>query len=131
MKTQDISKVLGVAALRPFSPLAYYDKHMDCIRVELRDCSMTERRIDEIFTVLEDNYPTEGQGKSAGIMIKGIKHLFKKLELPVEGIVYVTKILDAIAKTYPDRVADDIQQLVTNIELTVNFDETEPYAMAA
>lgn len=128
MKTQDISKVLGVAALRPFSPLAYYDKHMDCIRIELRDCSLTERRINEIFTILEDNYPASGQGRCAGIMIKGVKHLFKQLDLPVEGIVYVTKILDAIAKEYPDQVAVEIKQIVTNIDLTVDFDDAESIA---
>ena len=62
-------------------------------------------------------------------MIKGVKHLFKELGLPVEGVVYVTRILDAIAKEYPEVVASEIQKLVKNLELTVDFDE--PAQLAA
>ena len=43
--------------MKVFTLCAYYDKHMDCIRVQSRDCSITEERRDALFTVLKDNYP--------------------------------------------------------------------------
>jgi hypothetical protein len=35
-----------------FRPIAYFDRNMDCIRVLTHDCSVTEHRISEYFTVL-------------------------------------------------------------------------------
>lgn len=48
---------LGVGPLRAFKPVAYFDSHADCIRIELRDCSFTEERISQPVTLLEDNHP--------------------------------------------------------------------------
>jgi hypothetical protein len=105
-----------------FRPIAFYDKHMDCIRIELRDCSMTERRLDEFVTVLYDNYPEVNQHDRAGLMIKGIKHLFKEFGLPIEGVLRVTEILDHLAKRYPQLIDSEIRRIVTDIELTVDLD---------
>ena len=96
---------------------------MDCIRVELRDCSLTETRVDEYLTILYDNNPEDGQSPSAGLMIKGIKHLFNEWRLPLEGILRVTDIFDKMAKKYPQILEDHISQIVKDIELTVNLDE--------
>ena len=122
VKPISIGELLGAGPAQ-FRPVAYYDKHLDCIRIELRDCSITERRINEFITVLYDNYPEENQHDRAGLMIKGIKHLFKELGLPVEGIFRVTEILDKIAERYPDLIDKEVSRIVTNIELTVNLDE--------
>jgi hypothetical protein len=122
----NLESVLGTKALKPFRPLAYYDRHMDCIRIELRDCSITEKRIDEKITVLLDNFPDQNQSPIAGLMIKGVKHyLFKELGLPVEGILFVTSILDKLTKLYPDEIEANIRKLVYEIDLTVNLDEKE------
>jgi len=48
---------LGVGPLRAFMPVAYFDSHAGCIRIELRDCSFTEERISHPMTLLEDNHP--------------------------------------------------------------------------
>lgn len=106
-----------------FRAFAFYDKHMDCIRIELRDCSMCERRLDEFVTVLYDNYPEANQHDRAGLMIKGVKHLFKEVGLPVEGILRITLILDKLAQRYPELIQDEIRKIVTDIELTVDLDE--------
>jgi hypothetical protein len=117
-----LSDIIGPGP-QQFSPVAYYDKHMDCIRIELRDCSITERRFDEVITVLYDNYPEPKQHDRAGLMIKGIKHLFKRLDLPVEGILRVTQILDKLSKEYPELIDTEISRIVAEIELTVNLDD--------
>jgi hypothetical protein len=116
-----------------FRPLAYYDKHMDCIRIELRDCSFCEKRLNESLTLLEDNYPNSGQVASAGLVIKGVKHLFKALDLPLEGIVLVTMLIDRIIKEnhLPESdqsVIRPVGEVASQIELSVNLDEELPLA---
>lgn len=120
-----IAVALGKETLRPFEPLAYYDKHMDCIRVELRDCSFTEERLNEHVTFLEDNYPASGRSAAAGIMFKGIKHLFTKNEWPLEGIIYVTTILNQLVKKYPELAEERICKMVNEMDLTVNMSEEQ------
>ena len=126
--TTELKTLLGDQAPKPFRPLAYYDRHMDCIRIELRDCSTTERRIDSTMTVLLDNFPQENQEETVGLMIKGVKHLFKQLELPLEGIIFVTQILDRLVAKYPKEVEENIRHLVYQIDLTVNLDEPQEVA---
>lgn len=80
-----------------FNPCAYYDKHMDCIRIELRDCSVKEVRMNEILTIHLDNAPDVTQPPLVGLTIKGVKHLFTEHNLPLAGIVEITEILNKIA----------------------------------
>jgi hypothetical protein len=120
-----ITKAFGRAALKPFMPVAYYDKHMDCIRVELRDCSFTEERINPHVTFLEDNYPASHRNATAGIMIKGVKHFFASHGIPLEGIVYVTAILDQVVKQYPELAEERICKIVNELDLTVKMSEPE------
>jgi len=121
--SEKITKVFG--GLKPFEPVAYYDKHMDCIRVELRDCSITEERHNEHITFLLDNYPTGNRNATAGIMIKGIRHLFTKLELPLDGIIYLTQILDQLVKQYPELADSFVWNVVNEIDLPVNMSEPD------
>ncbi len=120
----EIQTVLGKKEIRPFKPLAYYDKHMDCIRVELRDCSFSEERLNALVTILEDNYPGH-RNATAGIMFKGIKHFFSEVGLPLEGIIYVTTIIDQMVKKYPDLAQERICKLVNDLDLTVDMSESD------
>jgi hypothetical protein len=122
---ENISTALGRPSLKRFSPIAYYDGHMDCIRVELRDCSFTEERINEHVTFLQDNYPGPQRSAVAGIMIKGIKHFFASAGLPMDGILYVTTILDKLVKHYPILAEQQILKLVNELDLTVDMSEPD------
>jgi hypothetical protein len=108
-----------------FAPIAYYDKHLDCIRVEIRDCSVTEHRCGEHLTVLEDNYPKEGQMKYVGFAIKGVRHVFETLEVPLEGIQLVVDFLDKIVRMYPSELVSEalvgIMPILRETELRVDF----------
>lgn len=119
-----IAKALGFGSLRPFKPTAYYDSHMDCIRIELRDCSFTEERFNEHVTFLEDNYPG-ARSTVAGLMIKGVKHLFKEQDIALDGIIYVTSILNRMVSQYPDLAEKRILKLVKELDLTVDMSQTE------
>jgi hypothetical protein len=67
-----------------FKPLAYYDKHLDCIRVRIRDCSVIEEKLSKIFTVLRASH-TDYQ-TYVGFNIKGVRYLFEQLGLKPEGV---------------------------------------------
>lgn len=122
-----LAEFLSDYPMKVFTPCAYYDKHMDCIRVQIRDCSVTEQRVDELFTVLKDNYRKEGQSLYVGFTIKGVNHLFSQLSIPLEGVVRVADVLHQIVRDRPqatvDLVVDRFQQLLNDIDLEIDFAE--------
>lgn len=120
-----IAELCGRDAIVAFKPLAYYNSHMDCIRVELRDCSITEKRQNEVVTFLYDNYPSPSQSEVAGIMIKGIKHLFATNGMSSDGIIYLTAVLNCVAQQYPDIAEEKIMKLINELNLTVDMSERE------
>ena len=114
--------------LQAFRPFAYFDKHLDCIRVKIQDCSVTEVRLSRIFTVLKPNHGLHARtGRNVGFTIKGIAHIFDELGLPVSGVHDLTEILDAIVKVYPDgavkRVTEEFSPILKERKLQVNFEE--------
>jgi hypothetical protein len=119
--------ILSGRQVAPFKPVAYYDKHMDCIRIELRDCSITEERINSVLTVLHDNYPGPGQDDRAGLMLKGMKHFFSTWGMEMDGIVLVTTILNQLLEKLPHDQENirPIQKIAAEIELTVDFGAKE------
>ena len=113
-----------------FRPCAYFDKHMDCIRVELRDCSVKEVRISEYLTLHLDNRPDEGQSHYVGITIKGIKHLFTEHNLPLDGIVRITQLLDLAAKTFDESASStfEIVESAANVNATEAIERIGTFA---
>jgi hypothetical protein len=92
-----------------FRPIAYYDKHMDCIRVQLFDCSFTEERMNKFVTVLHANH--HEIDKFAGFNLKGIRHLFEQIGLPVSGVHTLVTIIDLLVKHFPDSSTLKIKSL--------------------
>jgi len=131
---KDIQDVFGAQKNAPFQPSAHYDRHMDCIRIILRDCSMCERRLNGVLTIIEDNYPNSNQSSFAGLTIKGIKHLFSELGIPVGGVVHLTAVLDEIAKKYPEIIEDNevksIRRTIVDLDFNVEVPKYD-YADAA
>lgn len=91
-----------------FVPFAYYDKHLDCIRVQIKDCSFSENRMNRIFTILEANHSDVQE--FVGFNIKGVRMLFESIGLPKQGILTLTEIIDEIVKTYPDQAGKLIKE---------------------
>ena len=94
-----------------FRPFAVFDERLDCIRVTVRQCSVVETRINDLLTVLEDNYEEPGPGRYVGFTIKGPKYFCITHGLPGSGPVRLTEILDKIVAVYPEPVV----QLVVNV----------------
>jgi hypothetical protein len=91
-----------------FRPFAYYDKHLDCIRVQLIDCSFKEERKNRILTILRANHL---ENKPAGFNIKGVRYLSEQLGLSTTGIYKITDLIDKLVKFFPDSASQQVQQL--------------------
>jgi len=92
-----------------FRPFAYYDKHLDCIRVQLLDCSFKEERKNKIITVLSANH-TE-QNFFAGFNIKGVRYIFEKMGLSTVGVYKLTDLVDLLVKFFPDAAIKHVQDV--------------------
>ncbi|MFZ2445134.1 MAG: hypothetical protein WAW37_02135 [Syntrophobacteraceae bacterium] len=114
---------------KAFRPCAYYDKHLDCIRVQVRDCSFTEIRLNEAFTIYQANHVSCAE--YIGFSIKGIRHLFEELKLPraKERPYIIAEIIDAAVKANPGAFGDFIQR---NFPALLDLEvEDLPYDKAA
>jgi len=112
-----------------FKPCAYYDKHLDCIRVQVKDCSFTEIRLNKIFTIYQANHMKNID--YVGFSIKGIRHLFEKLNFPkAKDQPYIlADIIDAIVKDDPEAFSDLIQREFAD-KLNLEIEDIQ-YAEAA
>ncbi len=117
---EDFVKAYGTEG--KFQPIAYYDKHLDCIRVQLFDCSFTEERLNKFLTVLHANHH---ENDVAGFNIKGVRFLFNEMGISLKGVHKLTSIIDAIVKSYPDGAIKKIKSLFEPIlheeQLEVSF----------
>lgn len=104
----DLSDFMRHNLKEEFHPFAYYDKHMDCIRVQVKDCSVTEDRLSSIFTVMKANH--DDIDEYIGFSIKGVRYLFERVGLPKIGVIKLAQIIDAIVKKYPDGVVKLINE---------------------
>ena len=89
MKTS-FDELLAEHGFGEFSAFASYDKGMDTIRIETRDCSTYEVRVNETLTLVMDLYPKEDETKCVGFVLKGIAHAAP------EAILDFMKLLQSI-----------------------------------
>jgi hypothetical protein len=114
---------------KAFRPCAYYDEHLDCIRVQTRDCSFIEIRVNTLFTIYQANHLERVE--YIGFSIKGIRYAFEKTELSKEKErpFILAEIIDVIIKAYPDLFSDLIlREFAGTLSLEV---EGLPYQEAA
>jgi hypothetical protein len=84
-----------------FVPVAYYDKNLDCIRVLTHDRSVTELRVNGTFTVFKCNDRGSFDPEYVGFAMKGIRHLFSEVGLPLDGVYRLAEIIARIVKNKP------------------------------
>jgi hypothetical protein len=100
-----------------FRPFAYYDKHLDCVRVHLHDCSAVEVRKTRIFTVMRALHSNGNvvQDDFVGFNIKGVRHLFREVGLAFmdrQACVMVADALSAIVARFPDKDGREVEAKV-------------------
>jgi hypothetical protein len=117
-KGLDMPTEHGVVALpakiSTFAPVAYYDKHMDCIRVITHDRSLTERRIDNLFTVYTCNHRKPFDPEYIGFSIKGVRHLFDEVGLSLDGVYRLSEVIDKIVKHRPGSAMSELMKIIFN-----------------
>lgn len=86
-----------------FQPVAYYDKHLDVIRVQILDCSIWEERSDRIMTLYHMNHHPAGEGPHdiVGFAIKGLRSLLVEFGMETDGAIKIAELLDELVKRYP------------------------------
>ena len=87
----------GTAFSRPV-PIAYYDKHMDCIRVLTHDRSITQHRLDGFSTLYECNNRGPLDPEYVRIDYQGVRHLFSQAGLPLEGVYKLAELIDMLVR---------------------------------
>jgi hypothetical protein len=103
---------------KDFQPCAYYDKHLDCIRVQIRDCSFTEIRLNRIITIYRANHVDNVE--HMGFSIKGIMHLFEKFQLPKNVPYILADIINEIVRDDPEGLCEFVQkEFAQNLNLEV------------
>ncbi|MCL5405127.1 MAG: hypothetical protein M1398_00115 [Deltaproteobacteria bacterium] len=129
-KTKEMEQFYSKHPPKGFRPCAYFDKHLDCIRVQVSDCSFTEIRLNEAFTVYQRNHVSNLD--FVGFSIKGIRHLFEehKLENAKEGPYIVADIIDAMIKANPRAFGDFVQKFFGTDSLNLEVEDL-PYSEAA
>jgi hypothetical protein len=98
--------------LAEFRPIAYYDKHMDCIRVVTHDRSVTEHRISEFFTLHEPNHRLPFDPDYVGFTIKGIRGLFSDAGIALDGSYKLAEIIDRLVKYRPGSMMSETLRLI-------------------
>ena len=136
MNTQAEEQKALMADLGEFRPFAYFDKHMDCIRVLIKDVSVTEDRLGKFFTVARPNHmPPPFNGQNVGFTIKGVAHLFHSVGLPFAGVHDVVDVLDKIVKCMPHsavkQIVDEFSPVLKEQKLTVTIAREENELCAA
>lgn len=104
-----------------FRPIAYFDKHLDCIRVKFMDCRVVEVRLNCFLTMLT-RPNSDGHTSNVGFTIKGIAHLFEQIGLQREGIYSLVYILNKILAKYPDQAVKRVYEefsSVSNIDVEI------------
>ena len=84
-----------------FQPVAYFDKHMDCIRVITHDRSVTEHRINEFYTLHEANAREQFDPQYVGFTIKGVRYLFNEVGIELDRVYKLAEIIDKLVKYKP------------------------------
>lgn len=107
-----VSKLPDGADFGSFVPVAYYDKHMDCIRVLTRDRSVTEHRLDGFFTVYECNHRGKFDPQYIGFAIKGVRHLFERIGLPLEGVYKLAELIDRVVRHQPGSTMSETLRVI-------------------
>lgn len=115
--------------LSDFKPFAYFDKHLDCIRVQIKDCSITERRLSRMLTILEANHTAVQT--TVGFTIKGVRHLFEEFGFERGQVLKVTEFIDAIVENYPHSAVKAVEEFAVACAKDMEIDFSDMEAEAA
>lgn len=112
VNVEDFDFAAVLSAAQPFRPFAEYDQDMDCIRVQVRDCSITERRLGDLVTIYYETFPRGDRPRCIGLALKGVNAALKKAHIPHRAVYTVEMLADAWAKLLPVEQLDEFTEAV-------------------
>ena len=114
-----VRAALGDRADKPFQPFALYHKELDQIWVQIRDASALHVWVNGVLTLIEDNYPEEGEDKDIGFTLDPVQRLCRHYGLSTEQ-VEIRQLLDAFVKEFPEHSVqvDTARKILEQVEST-------------
>ncbi len=100
------------AEIGNFAPVAYFDKHMDCLRVMTMDRSVTEERVNGSITLHRCNHRSTTDPEYVGFTIKGVRHLFDEVGIDLDGVYLLADIVDRLVKYRPGTAMSSVLKLI-------------------
>lgn len=105
-----------------FKPVAYFDEQLDCVRVIIRDCSVTEVRINEYLTIAEDNYPQNPADRYVGFTVKGVRHFIRaKTQKGQTQSVEIGAVLEQMLAELPKLIDDNNAKTLVEMAVNISF----------
>lgn len=104
--------------IEPFKAFLIYERGLDRIWVQVRDCSVTEKT-SGLLTIMEDNYPEEGQEKYVGFAIECAVEFSKRYGYPLRDKEDIRAMLEGIFDLFPRvrKYRDRLHQMLSEVEL--------------
>lgn len=102
------SDFIDECPIKDFYPVAYYDKNLDCINIQTKDCSFVEKTRNSFFNLLYENH---SEGKPLiGFSIQNARSLFKEQRMNdvYAGSYCLKQVLDIMIKKYPDQANHEV-----------------------
>ena len=110
-----------------FKPVAYYDEQLDCVRIIVRDCSVTEKRINEFLTIAEDNYPATVADRYVGFTVKGVRHFISSTQGATQSVEIGT-VLEQMLQELPKLIDDGEAKTLVEMAVNISFSLLERVA---
>ena len=139
-KEKQYIELPGDVELGDFKPTAYFDKHLDCIRVMTHDRSVTEIRLNEFVTLHECNrshghdecnHMSRNDPPYVGFTLKGVRSLYEAADLEIDGVYKLTVVLDKFVSMYPHSTMSATLGLIDHIYRNSGDIKVEPLDEAA
>jgi hypothetical protein len=112
---------------KDFRSTAYYDKHLDAIRVQVADCSIWEERKNRFITIYRRNDAT---ANVVGFSIKGVRYILHEIGMPVRGSVRMADLLSGMILVWPDEATRMVAEIYAKEKLPAVVDGPNEAAAA-
>ena len=98
--------------VKEFRPFAVYDPQLNRVWVQVRDCSVCEKRVNGVLYLLKDNYPEREEQALVGFEIYRATDILRLLGTDLEQ-VRVRELIDCVAaiSDVPEKIRSDIRVL--------------------
>lgn len=98
--------------MKPFRPIAYFDKHLDLAIVLFADCSFSEKPLNKRYSLLVENHAANK--KLVGFTIGGVRHFLisRRRTIPDKKVAAIIRLMDSEPENLPAAAKEAIRRLL-------------------